>query len=232
MSRIEIVSHPLCPMSQRLALIGILGKGESVDRPSLVHLAYATLSSELSRHSPSGELPVLKLDGAPATTSTEHAAEYLDRRFRTDLLPNDEEELLKVRTAERAIRLALDALRLVFTARDAIGLKAAVDGFFTTLAAVEAALPEFRPGDLSRMDLVALAPLASLSSNFPSLRGHPDWLKLPRVQAHVEACDADARVAASRCPNYAAEFDAFFAMTRSAFPQLVAVAQSNPEAHR
>lgn len=213
---IAIVSHPLCPMSQRLALVAAIGGGEV----RITRLPYATLGRDAPLHSPTGELPVMKLDGEVASTATEHAAEYLDGRFGGGLIPADPKARLEARTAERAASAALDALRAVFTARDAAGLQAACDGFFGAVRRVESVLPPHAPGDLSRMDLVALAPMASLTGAFPALRDHDGWGSAPRVKAHLDACRADPRVTASQCPDYAAEFDGFFAMTGSAFPLL------------
>ena len=57
MAEIEIVSHPLCPHTQRLVIIGLLaGKRPNVDY-KLTYLPYATLSQMLPKYSPTGELP-------------------------------------------------------------------------------------------------------------------------------------------------------------------------------
>ena len=98
MTRIEIVSHPLCPMSQRLALTALLGEARPGEDFHVLHLAYPTLREEAGRHSETGDLPVLKLDGRAASTATDHAAEYLDARFGAGLVPEGAEARLAART--------------------------------------------------------------------------------------------------------------------------------------
>jgi len=228
MSDIEIISHPLCPLAQRLVLIGVLaGKAPGADA-EITYLAYPTLSKTAPLHSPTGELPILKLSGTAASTSTEHMAEFLDAQWGAELLPSDPAERLRVRGIERSAGAALDKLRGVFTARDATGLDAAFASLFPALAEIERALDEEQgPDTLTRMDFVALAPLASLTGEFAAVREHPGWKALPKLAARMAAYRSDERVAASRCPDYAREFEAFFAMTGSAFPSLAGASSAS-----
>ena len=220
MPSIEIVSHPLCPHAQRLVLIGIMAGRQ--DELAVTYLAYPTLPQTAPQHSETGELPVLKLDGTAVSSSTDDAAGYLDRVFGLNLLPDAPEARLRVQTAERRVNAALDALRSVYTVRDQAGLETALAGFFGSLARIERHLDGANPSALADLGDVALAPLASLTGQYPALRDYAGWQALPKLSARMDAARADPRVANARCPHYAAEFDAFFALTGSAFPTLAA----------
>ena len=218
MPSIEIVSHPLCPHAQRLVLLGIMAgrRNELV----VTYLAYPTLPQTAPQHSETGELPVLKLDGVAVSSSTDDAAGYLDEVFGLHLLPEAPEARLRVQTAERRVNAALDHLRAVYTARDHAELETTVAKFFLSLALIERHLESAEPTILAHLGDVALAPLASLTGQYPMLRDHAGWRTLPKLSARMASARADPRVTDARCPDYAAEFDAFFALTGSAFPTL------------
>src|SRR3954447_1370069 len=116
MMDIEIVSHPLCPHAQRLVLVGLVaGKMPGRDF-KMSYLDYATLPRTARLHSPTGELPVLKLDGQPGSTGVDAIAEYLDTVFDAGLLPTAPLVRLRVRGGERLVSNVLDRMRAVFVA--------------------------------------------------------------------------------------------------------------------
>lgn len=215
----EIVSHPLCPLTQRLRLIAHLAGG--ADAVCFRDIAYADLPTTLRQVSPSGDLPVLRANGRIVATDADRIGEYLDARLSAGLLPSDEWTALEVREAVAQIGKMLQAMRAVFTARDAPGLEAALSAFFAAAAAAESAMPAFTPGALDRMDVIAAAPLASLLALFPAFRDHSGWGAAPRLAAHAQACARNDIVRRSECADYAGQFAAFFTMTGSAFPTLM-----------
>ena len=224
MARIEIVSHPLCPHAQRLVLVG-LANGWQKDRDfKVTYLDLRTLKQAVGAHSPTGEIPAFKIDGVCATTTTEHAAEYFDQVAGGTLMPAEPLTRLLVRERERKVRGALDALRGVFTAPTAEVMSAAIDALFGHLATIDADLARDGTDDATtRMDMVALAPMFSLVTFHRGLRDDPKWDAIPRLRDLGRRIAADPTVIASRCPNYDAEFETFFSVTKSAFPQVIAV---------
>lgn len=223
MTDIEIVSHPLCPHAQRLVLVGLVaGKVPGKDF-RLTYLDYATLSQTSRLHSTTGELPVLKLDGRPVSTGADAIAEYLDTVFDAGLLPAAPLQRLRVRGGERLVSNILDKMRTVFVARDADGLDGACKELAAAAAIIEQNLgTDETPGSLAHLGYVALAPLASLTGAFAPLREHALWRATPKLKAFLDAYRSDERVNRSRCLDYEQEFSAFFAMTGSNFPNLIA----------
>jgi glutathione S-transferase len=223
MTNIEIVSHPLCPFAQRLVLAAMTkGWQRDVDF-KVTYLAYPTLKDSVGAHSPTGDLPVLKVDGALASTTTEHAAEYIDLMTGPKLLPDSSGDRLMVRRREQIVRAALDALRSVFTAKTAENLEAGLTSFFGHLRKLDSdCAADNAVENALRMDSVSMAPLFSLANFHSGLRDHARWNEIPRLRDRGREFSEDARVQASRCPDYDAEFKAFFSFTGSAFPQLIA----------
>jgi glutathione S-transferase len=223
MTDIEIFSHPLCPHAQRLVLVGLVADKVPGKDFKLTYLDYATLRQTSRLHSGSGELPVLKLDGQPVSTSADAIAEYLDAVLGAGLLPAAPLERLRVRGGERLVSNILDRMRTLFVARDVADLDASYKELALAAAAIEQNLGEREtPGSLADLGYVALAPLASLTGAFVPLRDHALWRATPKLKAFLEACRSDERVNRSRCPDYDREFCAFFAMTGSNFPSLIA----------
>lgn len=222
MPDIEILSHPLCPHTQRLVIIGLLGgKQPNIDY-RLTLVPYASFPQTLPEISPRNrEVPVMRIDGVLASDSVDAIAEYMNAVLGLTLLPDDPAERLGVRGAERLVHDGLNQLRSVFTARDRAGLDVALGGFFGALAAIEARLDAADdPAALTHLGHVALAPMGSLVSQYALLRDHPRWAQMPRLRARLRAASLHPVVDRAKCPDYAAEFDNFFRMTGSAFASL------------
>jgi glutathione S-transferase len=222
MASIEIVSHPLCPFAQRLVLVAIANGWKRDKDFKVTYLAYPTLKDTVGLHSPTGDLPVLKVGGVVASTTTEHAAEYIDLVSGKKLLPDTGEQRIIVRRREQMVRAALDALRSVFTAKTDEILDAGLKSFFGHLHRLnsDCATDNTSENDI-RMDIIAMAPMFSLANFHPSLRNHSLWNRIPRLREMGRRLSDDPRVQASRCPYYDAEFKAFFSFSGSAFPQLI-----------
>ena len=222
MPAIEILSHPLCPHTQRLVIVGLLaGKKPNVDY-TLTRIPYDVFPQKLPEISPrTKDVPVMRLDGVFASDSVDAIAEYMNAVLGLDLLPDDPTERLRVRGGERLVHDALHQLRGVFTAKDRPGLEGALDGFFSSLGAIEARLDGgVDPAALTHHGYIALAPVGSLVGQYALLRNHRRWEDIPKVRARVHAASEHPIVNEARCPNYAAEFGGFFKMTGSAFPEL------------
>lgn len=222
---IEIISHPLCPHTQRLILVCLHNRMVRDLDFNVIYLKLATLRETASRYSPTGEIPALLINRKFRTAIIEHAAEYLNAVSCGNLMPTDPLEQLMMRGRVQMIQCALDTLRRVFTANEERALHTELDAFFALLAKLEASLinTSTDPVDLfkERMDLVALAPLFSLTFFHDALRDHPGWYLLPALRALGMQLMAHPIVNESRCPDYAAEFDRFFTATNSRFPELI-----------
>lgn len=222
--KIEIVSHPLCPLAQRLVLIALIkGWQRDVDF-KVTYLDFRTFPEKILNYSPAGESPILLADGAIISTSIDHAAEYLDALAAPALLPMEPALRLTVRRRERRTMSALSALRMLFTAKNRTALDEETARFFFHLSEVDRDLREDdASGRILRMDMVALAPLFSLATFHKGLREHKAWDDIPRLHDIAKNQSVNAWVVASRCPNYAEEFQVFFEVTGSAFPSAFAV---------
>ena len=223
MPKIDIVSHPLCPFAHRLVLIGTIKGLKRGGDFGVTYLAYPTLAQTVGPHSPTGDLPVLKIDGRVRTTSAIHAAEYLDALAPPPLLPAEPSERLKVREREQKIGQTLQSMRGMFTAQTAEALEAALAAVFGHLDDIDRDLGDDGANDaVDSMDMAALAPVFSLLDAHAGLRGHARWEAIPRLRRIGRRLAADPLVAGSRCPDHHDEFTAFFAMTKSVFPQHLA----------
>ena len=220
MPQIEIVSHPLCPHAHRLVLIATAKGWRRGEDFRVTYLPYATLRQSIPLHSPTGELPVLKLDGAPRTTNSVHAAEYLDGATGLGLVPQEADLRLRVRERETSVGALLDAMRSMFAGQTVESVKSAVDKVFDRLVDIGADLASDNTTEKTmRMDMAALEPALALLSFYPALRDHARWASVPRLRGILNRSTETPWVRDSMCPNYGGEFQEFFKMTKSAFPQ-------------
>ena len=132
-ARDRIVSHPLCPHAHRLTLIATAKGWVRGQDYAVTYLPYATLMQTAPLHSPTGELPVLKVDGVLRTDVTVAAAEYLDGETGLGLIPSDPDLRLTVREREKRVGALLDTMRAMFAGQTAEGVQAAIDGAFGQL---------------------------------------------------------------------------------------------------
>ena len=202
MPNIEIVSHPLCPHAHRLTLIATAKGWVRGQDYTVTYLPYATLMQTAPLHSPTGELPVLRVDGALRTDVTVAAAEYLDGETGLGLIPADPDLRLTVREREKRVGALLDTMRGMFAGQTAEGVQAAIDGVFTQLDAIDADLARDGTTEATmRMDMVALKPALVLLSFFPEPRDHPRWERIDRLKGIAMRSLENPLVLDSRCPN-------------------------------
>jgi glutathione S-transferase len=223
MKQFEIVSHPLCPFAQRLVLAALAsGLKRDVDF-KVTYLDLPTMKDTVRAYSPTGEVPALMVDGQCVTTTTEHAAEYINQIGSKALLPETPDQRLAVRRREQKARATLDALRGVFMSKTADSLKATLETLFGQLQQIDDDLAADGTDEtVIRMDMVALAPVFSLANFHQPLRDHPLWKTIPRLRDIGRKLAENEIVKSSRCPNYGGEFATFFKFTGSAFTQLIA----------
>lgn len=219
MPQIEIISHPLCPYTHRLVLIATAKGWKQGTDYTLTYLPYKTLAEALPQVSPTGTLPVLKIDGVLRSTTTTSIAEYLDGLTRLGLTPADAESRLTVREREGRVAGLLDAMRTMFAGQTVPSVHAAVDQVFEHLTRIDADLATDGTTEQTvRMDMAALEPAFTLLLFFPALAEHAHWERIPRLRDIARRAVQNPWLMASQCPNYGFEFDEFFLMTRSAFP--------------
>lgn len=224
MPEIEIVSHPLCPHAHRLVLIATAKGWQREKDYKLTYLPYATLQQTAPQYSPTGELPVLKIDGVLRTANTAHAAEYLDGLTGLGLIPSEASTRLMVRGREAKVGALLDTMRTIFAGPTSEVVEGAVDTVFDHLDQIDAELTQDNTTEKTmRMDMAALEPAFALLTFFPVLRDHPRWARIPRLQGIATRSMENPWIRASMCPNYGHEFNEFFKMTHSAFPKTFAV---------
>lgn len=219
MSQIEIISHPLCPHAHRLTLIATAKGWRRGHDYTVTYLPYATLQQSTPQYSPTGALPVLKIDGKLRTDMTTSAAEFLDGVTGLGLVPTDPDLRLTVREREKRVAALLDTMRGMFAGENVEAVKAAVDGVFLQLGRIDADLAsDGTSEETMRMDMAALEPALTLLHFFPTLRDDARWDAVPRLKGIMERSSKNPLIQNSVCPNYAQEFSEFFKMTHSAFP--------------
>lgn len=227
MPRMEIISHPLCPHAHRLVLIATAKGWRAGTDYQLTYLPYATLRETVPKHSPTGELPVLKIDGVLRTSNSGSAAEYLDGVTELGLIPAEPDLRLKVRERERRVGAMLDTMRMMFAGQSADGVRLAIDQVFEHLVAFDSDLTaDGTTEETMRMDMAALEPAFTLLLFFPALAQNPHWNRLPRLRDIAQRAVRNPWLIASQCPNYKFEFDEFFKMTNSSFPAVMHLHQS------
>lgn len=222
MPAIEIVSHPLCPYTHRLRMIAAAKGWTNGKEYTVTDLEYATLPETAPQHSPTGELPVLKLDGVFQTSKTVPIAEYLDGVTGLGLIPTDPALRVTVRERERRAGELLDTMRGMFAGPDAASVNAALDSVFNQLEAIDADLASDGSDERTmRMDMAAIEPALALLLYFPELRDHPRWAKAERLRGIGLRSLENPFVRDTLAPDYAHQFEEFFKLTRSAFPSAV-----------
>lgn len=222
MPTIEIISHPLCPYTHRLRMIAAAKGWTSGRELTFVNLEYATLPETVGRHSPTGELPVLKIDGAFQSSKTVVIAEYLDGVTGLGLLPGDPGLRLRVRERERRAGELLDTMRGMFAGQDAASIHAAIDAVFDRLEVIDADLASDGTDETTmRMDMAAIVPALALLLFFEKLREHSRWVGAARLKEVGERALNNPFVRGTLAADYADQFNAFFKMTGPAFPDVV-----------
>ena len=219
-TRLHLVSHPLCPLNQRLVLV-LLFKGMQLGEDFKVsHVELGNLPEWFHVLSPAGAMPVLALDKDRCLTiHTAAAAEFLNEVASPDLHPIDPTRRLHHRNWLSAADDALDKLRGVFTSDSESDVEQALDDIFHALAPLEFELENdacWFDDEASIVD-AAFAPLFCLVLHFPLLAQDPRWRDIPRTKAWADSLIEHPIVQASKAPDYAEEFRKFFMLFDSAF---------------
>jgi glutathione S-transferase len=220
MPHIEIISHPFCPYTHRLVLMATAKGWKAGTDYQITHLPYKNLPQLLPQHSPTGVLPVLKVDGVLRSATTTHIAEYINAQTGLGLLPNDANLRLIVRERELRVGSLLDSMRTMFAGLTVADVHAAVDKAFELLQGIDADLAtDGTTEQTMRMEIAALEPAFTLLLFFPVLAEHPHWQRTPRLYGIALLSVQNTWLIESACPNYGFEFEEFFSLTHSAFPE-------------
>ena len=218
----HIISHPLCPFAQRVALL-LRSKGKKRGDDFLVsYVDLGNLPQSFLSLSPKKRMPVFLHQGKVVGFDTASICESIDEMFPAPFMPLQPFQRLAVREHIALAGSILNQLRGVFTAREAAPCEAAIHDVFNSLQESESgwqtgalrAAPEFKLVD------IAFTPLFSLFCFYPYLRDHQRWSTLPKTDAWARRLLDDPAVPDSRCPNYGEEFLRFFALFDSHFKKV------------
>ena len=222
---LEITSHPLCPFSQR-SIILLLQKGLRRDadfKVSTINYAdFGNFPEWFLQRSPTAAMPVLTVNETENILKDNAINEFLDEitsgsLFSVDALRRAEERMWTEKAGD-----LLNALRDVYTGKTHGEVETAVRKVFELLAPVEEKVTEnqrYSRGDRFTMVDAAFAPFFMLFRHFDRLKNAPDWEKLPKTKFWAESLLNEKTVIDSACKNYSQEFDNFFKLFNSYFPQ-------------
>lgn len=217
----ELISHPLCPFTQRCVL-AVLKQGMQRDKDFQVRYvdlgALPDWFTQLFSANSGPAFPTLRIDDDIFTD-----AEAIFDRLAGSLLPADadEQEIAHVWITKSATLLNL--LRDVYMGQDKAQIDDALSALFQFAGKLERdidAAPGLANGEAFSIVDVAFAPFFSLVFHYDSLRDDARWKTVPRMRQWGQTLIADKDVSASRCPDYAGEFDRFFEVTGGAFARI------------
>lgn len=220
---LELVSHPLCPFTQacRLALTKAGWQDTSY---SMTYVDLAALPEWFAEISPHNDMPVVRIDGAvrgyDARAFVEWVAEASGRAGES-LVSSDPVIRMQQREWARRTDVTLDTLKDIFIAGTEAAVEEAITAVVAVLAPMERALaaahPAFGQECFSIAD-AATAPFFSLALFYPAVKERLS-AKVPRSVEYGMRLLEDPAVLASRCDDYAKEFDHFFGIFGSYFPK-------------
>lgn len=206
MSRLQLISHALCPYVQRAAIV-LAEKGAPFERRDVDLSAKPAWFLALS---PLGKTPVLCVDGE-ALFESAVICEYLDETLLPRLHPADALARARERAWVEVGSALLNGIATLYNAADDARLGAARAALRVRFEQVEAVLAARGEGPWfagARFGLVdaAFAPVFRYFEVIP-----PDGLfdRLPRVQAWQQALAARPSVQAAAVPGYAQRLRVF-----------------------
>ena len=206
MSRLELVSHPLCPYVQRAAIV-LAEKGVDFAR---TYVDLANKPAWFLEVSPLGKTPLLRVDDHVLFDSAV-ICEYLDETIAPRLHPGE----ALARARDRAfIELASAILRDVWeyeTCKDAATFLAKARDLDAKLLHVERALgegPWFRGASFGLVD-AAFGPVFRYFDVFDPIQDPGLFLGKPRVARWRAALHDRPSVARAVGPDYVARLHAF-----------------------
>lgn len=210
---LTLISHPLCPYVQRVAIV-LAEKHIAFERRT-VDLAHKP--NWFLQISPLGKTPVLLADGQ-ALFESAVICEYLDETTPTRLHP----ESLLVRAKHRAWMefgsALLNAIAGFYSAPDHATLTAKVVDIrsrFEQLEAVLANGPYFSGASFCMVDAV-FGPVFRYFETFEAIEDFGFFASTPRVHAWRQMLAQRQSVISAVCPDYAALLYAFLRARNSA----------------
>jgi glutathione S-transferase len=217
-----MASIPLCPFLQRAVLTG-LSRGWPRDALGAHYVPMGAPPDWVLKKNPRGVAPWYEMHDGTVLHDTRAAVAFIDETS-AEVVESAPEKSVKKRELIGQAGILLEALKMFFTAKNEAALEIAQVALFEGLLSFETKVEwiDFDEEQLSGtkpLDLVicALAPAFSLMQPFDTLWNHQVWERAPKLRALSRRILRCETVVASRCPNYAQEFETFFKLTQSAF---------------
>lgn len=215
-SPMTLVSHPLCPYVQRVAIV-LTEKGLPFERRDI---DLALKPDWFLRLSPLGKTPVLQIKGA-ALFESAVICEYLDEAFEPKLHPKD----LVLRARHRAwVAFAselLSAIAALYNAADAVRFDACSQNLHSLWGQVEAVLgegPYFAGSPFGVVD-ASFAPVFRYFDTLDSLADLDFWTERPKLQRWRAALAARSSVQSAVAPDFPVLLEAFLRQRPGALGQ-------------
>jgi glutathione S-transferase len=224
MEKLELISHPLCPFNQRLILTLLL-KGKKRNEDFFVkYLDLANLPPWFNSISPTGEMPVLKINEETVLFKTNPINEYLNEYSSGNLHSEDSLEKAIDRSWIEYSDNILYTLRDVFTSTDHGLFNKYIEKLFGFFEAIEEHLDlkskYWRNQHYTLVD-GAFIPVFTLMLHFDYFKNHPYWKSFPKTVYYANNLMETPMALESKCPDFSLEFDHFFNFTQSSFEELI-----------
>ncbi len=205
---LELVSFPLCPFVQRAAIV-LAEKGAPFIRTDI---DLADRPAWFDAISPTGKVPLLRVDDRHVLFESAVIAEYLDETIAPRLLPEDALERARHRAFVEFASGTLGEIAGLYTAPDAASYAAKRRALRGRLARIEAELdpagPYFAGAAFGLVD-AAFAPVFRYFDVIDPATCEDSLQGLPRVVAWRAALAARASVKGAVARDYPARLAAF-----------------------
>lgn len=210
MPRFELVSFVLCPYVQRAAIV-LAEKGAPFVRTDI---DLADKPAWFLALSPTGKVPLLRVDGEHVLFESAVICEYLDETLPVPrMLPEDPLARARHRAWIEFASGTLSDIAGLYSAPDAAGYaakRAALRGRFERIeAALDPAGPFFAGAGFGLVDAAFAPVFRYFDAIDPATLGEDIFAGLPRLAAWREALAARASVRGAVAPDFPQRLDAF-----------------------
>ena len=216
----ELISHHLCPFTHR-SIIFLEKKGMKKNEDfKVTYMPVYDLPKWFFDLSPSGRMPIMKIEDDQLLTRPMTINAYLDETIPPSFLPEDPFKKAQYRELIFTGGELLDQMRLVYVAKDEVTMNEALDKLFEMLKKAEkdmGMIIDHQGEDEVLMVECTFAGLFTVMLNFEKIRGDKRWDQMKKVRQYADKLLNDPIVLQSKCPNYNEEFDKFFNYFGSAF---------------
>jgi glutathione S-transferase len=221
MPRLDLVSFVLCPYVQRAAIV-LAEKGAPFTRTDI---DLARKPDWFAAISPTGKVPLLRVDDRHVLFESAAISEYLDETIAPRLLPEDALQRARHRAFVEFASGTLADIAALYAAPDADGYAAKRQALRARLARMEAELdpsgPFFAGAAFGLVD-AAFAPAFRYFDVIDPAIGEDSFDRLPRVAAWRAALAARPSVRSAVVPDFTARLAAFLRGKASHLAALIA----------